>query len=143
MTSVIFLPQKILQSPTKSTQKTTAHTERCSGMSRAILPVKQYLIVYNFSPNGCWCHIGAMCILTFNQMRLTLGYVYSTYIHIQWNLSNLNTIGLDYNVLNSEVSSFQRLLSIYTNVAFGTDESVLFREVSLIQGVLIERFHCR
>ena len=30
----------------------------------------------------------------------------------------------------------------YTNVAFGTDESVLFREVSLIQGVLIERFHC-
>ena len=25
---------------------------------------------------------------------------------------------------------------------FGTDESVLFREVSLIQGVLIERFHC-
>ena len=30
----------------------------------------------------------------------------------------------------------------YTNVAFETDESVLFREVSLIQGVLIERFHC-
>ena len=30
----------------------------------------------------------------------------------------------------------------YTNVVFGTDESVLFREVSLIQGVLIERFHC-
>ena len=27
-------------------------------------------------------------------------------------------------------------------MAFGTDESVLFREVSLIQGVLIERFHC-
>ena len=26
--------------------------------------------------------------------------------------------------------------------AFGTDESVLFIEVSLIQGVLIERFHC-
>ena len=70
-------------------------------------------------------------------------YTVYTYIHIQWNLSNLNTIGLDYNVLNSEVSSFQRLLSIYTNVAFGTDESVLFREVSLIQGVLIERFHCR
>ena len=38
-------------------------------------------------------------------------------------------------VLNSEVVK-------YTNVAFGTDESVLFREVSLIQGVLIERFHC-
>ena len=27
-------------------------------------------------------------------------------------------------------------------MAFGTDESVLFREVSLIQGVLIERFYC-
>ena len=27
-------------------------------------------------------------------------------------------------------------------MAFETDESVLFREVSLIQGVLIERFHC-
>ena len=28
-------------------------------------------------------------------------------------------------------------------MAFGTDESVLFREVSLIiEGVLIERFHC-
>ena len=27
-------------------------------------------------------------------------------------------------------------------MAFGTDESVLFIEVSLIQGVLIERFHC-
>ena len=27
-------------------------------------------------------------------------------------------------------------------MAFGTDESVMFREVSLIQGVLIERFHC-
>ena len=27
-------------------------------------------------------------------------------------------------------------------MAFGTDESVLFREVSLIQGVHIERFHC-
>ena len=26
-------------------------------------------------------------------------------------------------------------------MAFGTDKSVLFREVSLIQGVLIERFH--
>ena len=26
-------------------------------------------------------------------------------------------------------------------MAFGTDESVLFREVCLIQGVLIERFH--
>ena len=36
--------------------------------------------------------------------------------------------------LFSEVFSFQRLLSIiYTNVAFGTDESVLFIDVSLTQ----------
>ena len=42
-------------------------------------------------------------------------------------------------LINREVSLIQRLL----NVAFGTDESVLFREVSLIiEGVLIERFHC-
>ena len=34
---------------------------------------------------------------------------------------------------NSEVSSFQRLLSIYTNVAFGTDKHLLFMEVCLIQ----------
>ena len=46
---------------------------------------------------------------------------------VQWNLSNPDTI---------KVSLIERL------VAFGTDESVLFREVSLIQGVLIERFHC-
>ena len=32
--------------------------------------------------------------------------------------------------LKCEVSSFQRLLSIYTHVAFGSDESVLFMEVS-------------
>ena len=34
---------------------------------------------------------------------------------------------------NSEVSSFQRLLSIYTNVSFGTDKHLLFMEVCLIQ----------
>ena len=38
--------------------------------------------------------------------------------------------GTDESVLNSEVSSFQRLLSTavvkYTNVTFGTDERVLF-----------------
>ena len=45
---------------------------------------------------------------------------------IQWNLSNPDTIGADKSVLNSEVVK-------YTNVAFGTDESVLFIEVSLIQ----------
>ena len=58
-------------------------------------------------------------------------------MRIQWNLSNPDTIGAD-------LIEIQRLLEVvkYTNVAFGTDESVLFREVSLIQGVLIERFHC-
>ena len=44
-------------------------------------------------------------------------------------------------VLNSEVSSFHGLVK-YTNEAFGTDKSVLFMEVSSIQGVLIEELHC-
>ena len=39
------------------------------------------------------------------------------------------------------MSSFQRLLSKYTIVAFGTDESVLFIEVSFIQECPIEKFH--
>ena len=43
-------------------------------------------------------------------------------------LSDQDTIGK-----NSEVSSFQ---SLYTNVTFETDESVLFMEVSSIQRLL-------
>ena len=45
-------------------------------------------------------------------------------------LKDVSCMVPDQSVLNSEVSSFQRLLSIYTNVAFETDESVLLVEVS-------------
>ena len=47
-------------------------------------------------------------------------------------LSNLDTIGTVESVLNREMSGVVK----YTNVAFGTDESVLFIEVSSIQGCL-------
>ena len=45
-------------------------------------------------------------------------------------LKDVSCMVPDQSVLNSEVSSFQRLLSIYTNVAFETDESILLVEVS-------------
>ena len=31
---------------------------------------------------------------------------------------------------------------MYTSTVFGEGKCVLFREVSLIRGVLLERFHC-
>ena len=49
---------------------------------------------------------------------------------VQWNTSNLDTIGPEESVLISEVSLFQE----YTNMVLGEEESVLFREVSLFQG---------
>ena len=51
--------------------------------------------------------------------------------------SNLDTIGADSSVLNSEVSLIQRLLSIQM-WHLRTDESVLFIEVSSS----LEAFHC-
>ena len=48
-------------------------------------------------------------------------------------LSKLNETQCSYFPLSIEVSLIQRLLSIYTNVAFETDESALFIEVSSIQ----------
>ena len=59
-------------------------------------------------------------------------------IGIQCNLFNPDTIGADSSVLNREASGVVK----YTNVVFGTGESVLFIEVSSFQGPSIEGFHC-
>ena len=56
--------------------------------------------------------------------------------HVQWNLSNPDTLGAEESVLISEVSLISGV-ELYTNMAFGTAKSVLFIEVSSFQGVLI------
>ena len=55
-------------------------------------------------------------------------------IEVQWNPSNLDTIGTEEGVLIREVSLFQGL-----KMVLGEEESVLIREVSLFQGC---GFHC-
>ena len=53
---------------------------------------------------------------------------------VQWNLSNPDTTGPEESVLIKEVSLFQRF-EMYTRTVLGEGRCVLFREVSLIQGV--------
>ena len=64
-------------------------------------------------------------------------------IHVQWNLSIMDTLGTMRSILIKEVFLFQWLFStlFYVHVA-GTTGSVVIREVYLIWRFLIERFHC-
>ena len=62
-------------------------------------------------------------------------------VHVQWNLSIKDILGLPLYVLILEVSSIQRLfytLQYYT----GTQNSVLDIEVFLIQRFVLESYHC-
>ena len=54
---------------------------------------------------------------------------------IQWNLSNLDTIGPEKSVLIKRGVLISEV-EMYANTVFGEGKCVLFREVSLIQGVL-------
>ena len=61
-------------------------------------------------------------------MAISEDYIHKTArIHVQWNLSNLDTLGTEESVLISGVV-------MYTNRVFGTAKSVPFFEVSLFQG---------
>ncbi len=55
-----------------------------------------------------------------------------------WDLSKVSTIGTQLAVLYGEVSLIQRYICTQLYV-FGTADSVLIREVSSIQSVLLER----
>ncbi len=59
-------------------------------------------------------------------------------VHVQWNLSNTDTLGPIICVLNREVSSFWGANNTFLYEA-GTWSSVLIREVSLISGVSFKR----
>ena len=55
--------------------------------------------------------------------------------HVQWNLSNPDTIGPDKSVLIREVSLASSEVEMYTSTVLGEGKCVLFRNVSLIRGV--------
>ena len=58
------------------------------------------------------------------QVHFIYTQAYSTLKYVQWNLSNPDTIMTDYSVLNSEVSILISGVVKYTNVTFGSDESL-------------------
>ena len=57
------------------------------------------------------------------------------HVSIQWNLSNVDTTGLEESVLIKEVSLFQRLKCTQTQYLGIKGKCVLFREVSLDSGM--------
>ena len=59
---------------------------------------------------------------------------------IQWNLSIVYTNGTQLSVQCRGVPNSE--VDLYTALCGGTADSVLIREVSFIQSVHIERFHC-